>query len=60
MTHEQGWHLDAVAMGSRIDVMGRGENGQRLDDSGHAMTFSVEGGYPIRLGATGSSSPRHS
>lgn len=50
MTHEQGWHLDAVAMGSRIDVMGRGENGQRLDDSGHAMTFSVEGGYPIRLG----------
>ena len=50
MTHEQGWHLDAVAMGSRIDVMGRGENGQRLDESGHAMTFSVEGGYPIRLG----------
>ncbi len=50
MTHEQGWHLDAVAMGSRIDVLGRGENGQRLDESGHAMTFSVEGGYPIRLG----------
>jgi hypothetical protein len=23
MTHEQGWHLDAVAMGSRIDVLGR-------------------------------------
>ncbi|MFJ4454775.1 autotransporter domain-containing protein [Pseudomonas sp. NPDC089392] len=50
MTHEQGWHLDAVAMGSRIDVNGRGENGQRLDDSGHAMTFSLEGGIPIRLG----------
>ena len=49
MTHEQGWHVDAVAMGSRIDVLGRGESGQRLDDSGHAMTFSVEGGYPIRL-----------
>ncbi|MNG94420.1 Pertactin autotransporter precursor [compost metagenome] len=50
MTHEQGWHLDAVAMGSRIDVNGRGESGQRVDDSGHAMTFSLEGGYPIRLG----------
>ncbi|MDZ3992492.1 autotransporter outer membrane beta-barrel domain-containing protein [Pseudomonas sp. Teo4] len=50
MTHDQGWHLDAVAMGSRIDVNGRGESGQRLDDSGHAMTFSVEGGYPIKLG----------
>ncbi|AHZ78413.1 MULTISPECIES: autotransporter outer membrane beta-barrel domain-containing protein [Pseudomonas] len=50
MTHEQGWHLDAVAMGSRIDVNGRGENGQRLDDSGHAMTFSLEGGIPIGLG----------
>ncbi|RCL28916.1 autotransporter outer membrane beta-barrel domain-containing protein [Pseudomonas sp. AFG_SD02_1510_Pfu_092] len=45
MTHEQGWHLDAVAMGSRIEV-----NGQRLDDSGHAMTFSLEGGIPIGLG----------
>jgi len=52
MTHEQGWHVDAVAMGSRIDVMGRGDSGQRLNDSGHAMTFSVEGGYPIRLGDT--------
>ncbi|MCO7594911.1 MULTISPECIES: autotransporter outer membrane beta-barrel domain-containing protein [Pseudomonas] len=50
MTHEQGWHLDAVAMGTRIDVNGRGESGQRLNDSGHAMTFSVEGGYPIGLG----------
>ncbi|MCE5990770.1 autotransporter outer membrane beta-barrel domain-containing protein [Pseudomonas sp. 5FOS] len=50
MTHEQGWHLDAVAMGSRIDVNGRGENGQRLDDSGHAVSFSLEGGIPIGLG----------
>lgn len=50
MTHEQGWHLDAMAMGSRIDINGRGENGQRLDDSGHAMTLSLEGGIPIGLG----------
>lgn len=52
MTHEQGWHLDAVAMGSRIDVNGRSESGQRLDDSGHAMTFSLEGGIPIKLGGS--------
>ncbi|QXH48710.1 autotransporter outer membrane beta-barrel domain-containing protein [Pseudomonas xanthosomatis] len=50
MTHEQGWHVDAVAMGTRIDVNGRSESGQRVDDSGHAMTFSVEGGFPIGLG----------
>ncbi|MDF0730919.1 autotransporter outer membrane beta-barrel domain-containing protein [Pseudomonas entomophila] len=50
MTHDQGWHVDAVAMGTRIDVNGRGQGGQRLDDSGHAMTFSVEGGFPIGLG----------
>lgn len=50
MTHVQGWHVDAVAMGTRIDISGRSDSGQRLDDSGHAMTFSVEGGFPIGLG----------
>lgn len=51
MTHDQGWHVDAVAMGTRFDVNGRSASGQRLDDSGHAVTFSVEGGFPIGLGA---------
>lgn len=51
IAHEQGWHIDAVAMGTRFDVSGRSASGQRLDDSGHAVTFSVEGGYPIGLGA---------
>lgn len=49
MAHAQGWHLNAVAVGSRIEVDGRGDTGQRPGDSGHAMTFSVEGGYPIPL-----------
>lgn len=53
MTHEQGWHLDAVAMGSRIDVLGRGENGQRVDDSGHAMTFRWKVGTRFAWVATG-------
>ena len=51
MTHDQGWHVDAVAMGTRFDVNGRDGSGQRLDDSGHALTFSVKGGFPIGLGA---------
>ncbi|MDN7142378.1 autotransporter outer membrane beta-barrel domain-containing protein [Pseudomonas sp. JQ170] len=50
MTHDQGWHLDAVAMGTRFDINGRSETGQRLDGNGHALTLSVEGGYPIQLG----------
>ncbi|MDD1015137.1 autotransporter outer membrane beta-barrel domain-containing protein [Pseudomonas rubra] len=50
MSHDQGWHLDAVAMGTRFDINGRSETGQRLDGNGHALTLSVEGGYPISLG----------
>ncbi|MGG5290134.1 autotransporter domain-containing protein [Pseudomonas shirazensis] len=52
MSNDKGWHLDAVAMGTRIDVSGRSESGQRLDDSGRAMTFSIEGGLPIGLGGS--------
>lgn len=58
MTHEQGWHLDAVAMGTRFDVNGRSENGQRLDGDGHALTLSVEGGFPISLGANWTIEPQ--
>lgn len=50
MTHDQGWHVDAVAMGTRFDASGRNESGTRLDGTGHALTLSVEGGYPIGLG----------
>lgn len=50
LQHDQGWHVDAVAMGTRFDASGRGGNGERLDGNGHALTFSVEGGFPIGLG----------
>lgn len=50
MQHDQGWHVDAVAMGTRFDASGRAGNGERLDGNGHALTFSVEGGFPIGLG----------
>ncbi|MDD2045973.1 autotransporter domain-containing protein [Pseudomonas putida] len=58
MTHDQGWHVDAVAMGTRFDVNGRSENGQRLDGDGHALTLSVEGGFPIKLGANWTIEPQ--
>ncbi|MDD0974232.1 autotransporter outer membrane beta-barrel domain-containing protein [Pseudomonas fontis] len=50
LQHEQGWHIDAVAMGTRFDTTGRSASGERLDGDGHALTFSVEGGFPIGLG----------
>lgn len=50
LQHDQGWHVDAVAMGTRFDTRGRAGNGERLDGNGHALTFSVEGGFPIGLG----------
>ncbi|MDU9393380.1 autotransporter outer membrane beta-barrel domain-containing protein [Pseudomonas sp. zfem002] len=50
MRHEQGWHVDAVAMGTRFDASGRNDAGERIDGDGHALTFSVEGGFPIGLG----------
>ncbi|NBA97700.1 autotransporter outer membrane beta-barrel domain-containing protein [Pseudomonas sp. R5(2019)] len=49
MAHTQGWHLDAVAMGTRFDSIGRADDGSRLDGNGHALTLSLEGGYPITL-----------
>lgn len=58
MTHDQGWHVDAVAMGTRFDVNGRSEDGQRLDGDGHALTLSVEGGYPISLGGNWTIEPQ--
>lgn len=50
MQHDQGWHVDAVAMGTRFDASGRNASGERIDGDGHALTFSVEGGFPIGLG----------
>ncbi|OLS60530.1 autotransporter domain-containing protein [Pseudomonas putida] len=50
LRNEQGWHVDAVAMGTRFDASGRNADGARIDGDGHALTFSVEGGFPIGLG----------
>ncbi len=49
MNHDQGWHVDAVAMGTRFEGSGRTDSGDRIDGNGHALTLSVEGGFPINI-----------
>lgn len=45
----QGWHVDLAASGGRVSGFSRNEQGARQATEGSAMTFSVEGGYPIGL-----------
>ncbi|GFM84738.1 hypothetical protein PSCICO_01370 [Pseudomonas cichorii] len=45
----QGWYLDTVAMGTRLDGNSRSDRGIRIDTDGHVLSFSVEAGYPIAL-----------
>ncbi|MGU3345867.1 autotransporter domain-containing protein [Pseudomonas monsensis] len=44
-----GWHVDLSASGGRVSGFSRNEQGARQATEGHAMTFSVEGGFPIGL-----------
>lgn len=50
-TGPSGWYLDAVLMHSWLDGDARSERGIRADIGGTAVTASLEGGYPIALGA---------
>jgi hypothetical protein len=45
----QGWHVDLSASGGRVSGFSRNGQGARQATEGSAMTFSVEGGYPIGL-----------
>lgn len=45
----QGWHVDVSASGGRVSGFRRTAQGNRQATEGSAMTFSVEGGYPIGL-----------
>ncbi|GFM70451.1 hypothetical protein PSCICL_14430 [Pseudomonas cichorii] len=44
-----GWYVDAVAMGTRLDGYTRSQRGIRMDTEGDALSLSVEAGYPITL-----------
>jgi outer membrane autotransporter protein len=45
----QGWHVDVSASGGRVSGFSRNDQGSRQATEGSAMTFSVEGGFPIGL-----------
>lgn len=44
-----GWYLDAVAMGTRLGGSSRSDQGIRLDTDGHAVSLSLETGYPMAV-----------
>lgn len=46
-----GWYVDAVAMHSWLDGNPRSDRGLKADATGSVLTGSIEGGYPIALGA---------
>ncbi|EJM86008.1 MULTISPECIES: autotransporter outer membrane beta-barrel domain-containing protein [unclassified Pseudomonas] len=50
LTGPQGWHVDLTASGGRVNGFSRNEQGARQATEGSAVTFSVEGGFPIGLG----------
>lgn len=42
-------YVDAVVMGTRLDGYSRSSRGVRIDTKGHALSLSLEAGYPITL-----------
>lgn len=42
-------YVDAVLMGTRLDGYSRSNRGVRIDTKGHALSLSLEAGYPITL-----------
>ncbi|WP_332763246.1 autotransporter outer membrane beta-barrel domain-containing protein [Pseudomonas koreensis] len=49
LTAAQGWHVDLSASAGRVSGFSRNAQGVRQATEGSAMTFSVEGGFPIGL-----------
>ncbi|WLI43558.1 autotransporter outer membrane beta-barrel domain-containing protein [Pseudomonas beijingensis] len=49
LTGPTGWHIDLSASGGRVNGYSRTEQGQRQATEGHAVTLSVEGGFPIGI-----------
>jgi outer membrane autotransporter protein len=44
-----GGYLDAVVMATRLDGSSRSNQGVRLDTDGHALSLSLETGYPMAI-----------
>jgi outer membrane autotransporter protein len=45
----EGWYVDTVVMGTRLDGDSHSERGLKLDTHGHALTVSAEAGYPFAV-----------
>jgi len=48
-TDPNGAYLDSVVMGTRLDGENRSDRGGKLDNRGHALSLSVEAGYPLPI-----------
>ena len=49
LTDPKGWYIDTVAMYTWLDGDSHSERGLKIDNKGHAMTLSVEAGYPFAV-----------
>ncbi|MDU8497845.1 autotransporter outer membrane beta-barrel domain-containing protein [Pseudomonas syringae] len=49
LTTPSGGYVDAVAMSTRLDGRSRSLRGIGIDTDGHALSLSVEAGYPLAL-----------
>lgn len=52
LTDPHGGYIDTVVMGTRFDGDSRSDRGLKLDNRGHALTLSIETGYPFALNDT--------
>lgn len=44
-----GWYLDLVAMGTRLEGDNKSDRDVKMDSKGHALALSAEAGYPIAI-----------
>ena len=49
LTDPDGWYVDTVLMGTRLDGDSHSDRGLKIDNRGHALTVSAEVGYPIEV-----------
>lgn len=44
-----GWYVDTVLMWTGVDINSESNRGIKLNTHGHAVTFSLEAGYPLKV-----------
>ncbi|WP_433771106.1 autotransporter outer membrane beta-barrel domain-containing protein [Pseudomonas putida] len=49
LTDPKGWYFDTVAMYTWLDGDSHSDRGLKIDNEGHVVTLSAEGGYPFPL-----------